>query len=298
MPDETYKWIEVSAERYMDINTNEPSLLGVIKDIDQRVKSRKEIEKLNSDLEQMVTLRTKELQNAVSELESFSYSVSHDLRAPLRGMHGYANMITEDHGGNLDPEVVRLVDTIKSNARQMGQLIDDLLEFSRLGKKSIAKTIVNTIPIVDKIIEETKLSNPNVKFEIINLNPILADKALITAVFANIISNAAKYSSKKEKPTITISSELKDHNIIYSIKDNGAGFDMAYYKKLFGVFQRLHSHQEFSGTGVGLAIVDKIIKKHGGEIWAESVLNEGATFFFSLPTTSHSNIQINQQLRI
>ncbi len=228
--------------------------------------------------------RANELIVANKELESFSYSVSHDLRAPLRAILGYAQMLKANEENKMGPEANRLMNNIVNNTKKMGQLIDDLLTFSRLGRKELVKITVSMDDLVRSICNEFKNEqhSRDIEFHIKPLLSAPADAIAIKQVWLNLISNAVKYSKLKAKTIIEIDSEMKGDEIIYSIKDNGAGFDMRYANKLFGVFQRLHSDEEFEGTGVGLAIVQRIIIKHGGRLWAESTVNEGASFFFTL----------------
>jgi len=229
--------------------------------------------------------RTMQLELANKELESFSYSVSHDLRAPLRAVGGYARMLEEDYDALFDDEGKRLLGEVQQNAKKMGILIDDLLSFSRLGRKEIKKTNVDMNALTANMLLEIGQSishHAQIKFS--NLLPLRADHTLMERVMTNLLSNAIKYSSKEETPVISIASKKEDRQIIYSITDNGVGFDMQFGHKLFGVFQRLHSTEEFQGTGVGLAIVQRIIHKHEGRIWAEGKERQGATFFFSMPT--------------
>jgi signal transduction histidine kinase len=215
--------------------------------------------------------------------ESFSYSISHDLRAPLRAIKGYAQIFSEDYGGKLDTEGIRLLDTIQYNALKMGKLIDDLLALSHLGRKEILKTEVDMNILTQNVINDINTTITH-KAEINTsiLHTVKADYNLLYQVMTNLVSNAIKYSSKAENPVVEISSEEKNGEIIYTVNDNGAGFDMEYADKLFGVFQRLHSQEEFEGTGVGLAIVQRIISKHGGKVWAKGIVNEGAVFTFTL----------------
>ena len=230
--------------------------------------------------------RAAELIIANKELESFSYSVSHDLRAPLRAVNGYARMLEEDYEALFDDEGKRLLGEIQKNASKMGTLIDDLLAFSRLGRKEVKKSDINMEALVKNVLAEIRQASPfkaDVKSG--GLLPVKADYALMVQVITNLLSNAIKYSSAKENALVEISSRAENGNVIYAVKDNGVGFDMQYEHKLFGVFQRLHSAEEFPGTGVGLAIVQRIIHKHGGKIWAEAKLKEGAVFSFSLPNT-------------
>jgi PAS domain S-box-containing protein len=218
------------------------------------------------------------------ELEAFTYSVSHDLRAPLRAVSGYSNMLQEDFEKDLGNEGKRLIDVIKYNAEKMGRLIDDLLAFSRLGRKEIIKTRENMQDLVDGVLIELNKTMPhNAEIKIGKMLKAKVDYGLMHQVMLNLVSNAVKYSSKKEKPVVEICSERNGKEIIYSVKDNGVGFDMKYAAKLFGVFQRLHSMEEFEGTGVGLAIVQRVIAKHHGRVWAEGKVNGGATFYIALP---------------
>ncbi|MBS1520248.1 MAG: HAMP domain-containing protein [Bacteroidetes bacterium] len=237
------------------------------------------------DLEQKVQERTGQLERANKELDAFSYSVSHDLRTPLRAINGYAVMLQEDYGPQFDAEGNRIINNIVTNATRMGRLIDDLLAFSKLGKKDLVLTQVDMQELAHTVINEL-LQNENDKdynIQIIGLPPAKADAGMIRQVLMNLISNAIKYSSKKEHPVIEIGGEENDTYTSYFVRDNGAGFDMAYADKLFGVFQRLHSQEEFEGTGVGLALVKRIIDKHHGTIRAEGQEGQGATFYFHLP---------------
>jgi len=235
----------------------------------------------------MFRLRKKvenELELSNKELEAFSYSVSHDLRAPLRAIHGYTKILTEDYQDKMDDEGRLMMNSIISNSDRMGQLIDDLLAFSRLGKKEMQITEVNMTQLAQDALAELKNSSESFHCKVI-IHPLLpakADRSLLYQVVSNLISNAVKYSGKKDSPVVEISSVEKDGEHIYSIKDNGEGFNMNYYDKLFGVFQRLHSNTEFEGTGIGLALVKRIMVRHGGRIWAEAELGKGATFSFSL----------------
>lgn len=218
------------------------------------------------------------------ELESFSYSVSHDLRAPLRAINGFTGIIYEDHSATLDDDAKRMMRTIMFNAKKMSQLIDDLLNFSRLSRRELAKNTIAMNDMVEAICNELKdlHANRNIEFKIHALPNVIAD-GMIKQVWENLISNAVKYSGQRENAVVEIKTETKAGEVIFSVTDNGAGFDMRYANKLFGVFQRLHSEDEFEGTGVGLAIVQRVISKHGGRVWAHSRVNEGATFCFSLP---------------
>ncbi|MEO6720116.1 MAG: PAS domain S-box protein, partial [Ferruginibacter sp.] len=225
-----------------------------------------------------------QLMAANKELEAFSYSVSHDLRAPLRAVNGYARIMEEDYSNSLDNEGRRLLKVIKDSGNRMGLLIDDLLAFSRLGRKEIRRSAINMNELAKNVVAEINETTPhtaNIRVE--PLHPVMGDYSLLNHVMVNLILNGIKYSAKKEHPVVTISSKKEGRELIFSISDNGVGFDMKYVHKLFGVFQRLHSTEEFPGTGVGLAIVQRIINKHGGRVWAEAKINEGAVFSFAIP---------------
>lgn len=221
-----------------------------------------------------------------NELESFTYSVSHDLRAPLRSIDGYTKILQEDYGLKLEPEANRLLQIVRRNTRRMGKLIDDLLDFARLGRKELAQTTVHMNSLVDHVrqeLMEVEIGR-QIEFKIGSLYSVKGDLGMIRQVWINLISNALKYSQKQPLARIEIGCTNDNNHITYYIRDNGVGFDMKYVNKLFGVFQRLHKVEEFEGTGVGLALVHRIIARHGGKIWAEASVNEGATFYFFIPT--------------
>jgi light-regulated signal transduction histidine kinase (bacteriophytochrome) len=222
------------------------------------------------------------------ELEAFSYSVSHDLRAPLRSINGYAQILVEDHSGKLDDEGNRVIGTIIKNSNRMGQLIDDLLDFSHANRKKIAKSQIDMNeflqPILTELVEQEK--SRDIRIDVKPLLPCFADVNMIRQVWVNLLSNALKYTRKNTTAQIELGSIRENDETIYYVKDNGVGFNMQYYDKLFGVFQRLHKMEDFDGTGVGLALVKRIIERHDGRIWAEAKLNEGAAFYFSIPGIS------------
>jgi light-regulated signal transduction histidine kinase (bacteriophytochrome) len=254
------------------------------RDISEKKRIEKEILDLNVELEERVLKRTEELHQANKELESFSYSVSHDLRAPLRSIHGYINILQEQYEEQLDEEGKRLLDIVLKSSQRMGRLIDDLLSFSKLGRSELKRSLIPMEAMVKEIIDECLKSEAHRKIEVhIDALPgVLADASTIKQVWVNLISNAIKYSKLTSHAQIHIGFTEDEESVTYFVKDNGAGFDMKYYDKLFGVFQRLHSTKQFEGTGVGLAIVQRILIRHGGTIRAEAKLNEGATFFFTL----------------
>ena len=227
-------------------------------------------------------------QEVNKELEAFSYSVSHDLRSPLRAINGYSKILQEDFSSDIGRDGMKALDAILNNSKKMGDLIDDLLTFSRLGRTALATSEINMAALVQSTIdEETNGDTQNIEFTIKDLLPSHGTASLIKQVWVNLISNAIKFSKIKVNPHIEIGSYHNEENfVVYYVKDNGAGFDIQYYNKLFGVFQRLHSQNEFEGTGIGLAIVHKIIQRHNGTVWAESKLNEGSCFYFSLPVNN------------
>lgn len=232
-----------------------------------------------------LSARAAQLELVNKELESFSYSVSHDLRIPLRAVSGYAGMLTEDYESVLDAEGQRLLRVIRENSKRMGMLIDDLLAFSKLGRQSLSASAIDMLALADNVLAELAGQQVNHPFQlhIAPLPTAWGDRALLRQVWINLLSNAIKYSSKAAEPEVWISGMTTATECIYSVRDNGVGFDMAFYDKLFGVFQRLHSAEEFPGTGVGLAIVQRIVLRHAGRVWAESSPGQGATFYFALP---------------
>jgi PAS domain S-box-containing protein len=229
--------------------------------------------------------RTRQLEDSNKELASFSYSVSHDLRAPLRAIDGFTKMLIKGLYGNLSDEDKRRFDVIRDKTREMGKLIDDLLDFSRLGRQAISFSVINMEALVNEIVAEYQeiADDCTLQLTVGKLPYALGDRSLIKQVFTNLVANAVKFSQQRKPAIIEIGGSQEEREDIYYVKDNGAGFDMAYYHKLFSVFQRLHSNEEFEGTGVGLAIVQRIINRHGGRVWAEGKINEGAAFYFSLP---------------
>ena len=233
-----------------------------------------------TELEARVAERTSSLKALNQELESFSYSVSHDLRAPLRAVDGYARMLEEDYAGALDAEARRLLGVVRGNARRMGQLIDDLLAFSRLGRQAAASAPVDMTRLAREAAEELRGGRT---VELAALPQTKGDAALLKQVWLNFVGNALKYSSKKPDARVEIGGREEPRETVYWVRDNGAGFDMRYAEKLFGVFQRLHRAEEFEGTGIGLAIVQRVVTRHGGRVWAEGKPGEGACFYFSLP---------------
>jgi PAS domain S-box-containing protein len=262
-------------------------LLGITDDITAQKNAEEAIRALNVSLE----ARADQLQIANKELESFSYSVSHDLRAPLRAIAGFSRIFEEDYGDRLDNEGRRLLKVIRDNSHRMGTLIDDLLAFSRLGRQALTTQKIDMKGLATSVIEELRTSGIESNVTIGDLPHAKADPALLKQVWVNLLSNAIKYSGKNPSPQIDVGVQAPNGHgeaPVYYVKDNGVGFDMQYQNKLFGVFQRLHRDDEFAGTGVGLAIVHRVVTRHGGKIWAEAEVGKGATFYFTLPEVTEA----------
>jgi light-regulated signal transduction histidine kinase (bacteriophytochrome) len=226
--------------------------------------------------------RTAELAAANKELDAFSYSVSHDLRAPLRAVDGYSRMIEEDYGERLDAEGRRLLAVVRDSSQRMGRLIDDLLGLSRAGRAKLAPATVDMAALVREVQGEAG-GESHASVELGDIPKGFGDRALLKQVWVNLMQNAFKYSAKRDRPRIEVGGSSDGAETVYWVRDNGVGFDMKYYHKLFGVFQRLHRADEFPGTGIGLAIVKRVVARHGGRVWGEGRLGEGAAFFFALP---------------
>ncbi len=283
-------WISWTNKPLYDAEGNLVEILSIGNDITMLKQAENEIQKLNSELEQRVADRTHQLVEVNRNLESFTYSVSHDLRAPLRAVSGYSTILLDDLPG-ISEKDRRYLELVRQNAHEMGRLIDDLLHFSRLGQRSLQKQTIYPAPFIREILQELK-SDPgvgNVEFKVGDLPPCEADPALMKQVLINLLSNAIKFSRMRDPPVVEIGSIEKDGRKVNFVRDNGIGFDMRYADKIFGVFQRLHNSDEYEGTGVGLAIVHRIIELHGGSIWVESAPDQGTTFYFTCGPESPKN---------
>jgi light-regulated signal transduction histidine kinase (bacteriophytochrome) len=265
------------------------ALRGLIQDQECGLEDQRAAEQglrtLNAELEERVALRTAQLETANKDLEGFSYSVSHDLRAPIRAIGGFCTLLTKDHLAQLDTEAQRKLAVIKSEAERMGVLIDDLLAFSRLGRKALQPVEIDMQDLASSTYK--RLINGHqqrpIDFRVGALPRATADRSLLEQVWVNLLSNAIKFSGKKDAPVVEVGAIAEESEYVYFVRDNGAGFDPRYQQKLFGVFQRLHHSDEYPGTGVGLALVQRIVTRHGGRVWADARLGEGATFHFTLP---------------
>jgi PAS domain S-box-containing protein len=275
-------WFEAHAVAFQ--LDGETRVLWLARNITRQKNAEEEIRLLNSELEERVRRRTAELEAVVQQMEEFTYTVSHDLRTPLRGINGFAGILANDYQNHLPPEGQDYLLRIQRNSLNMGKLIDDLLEFSRLGRKSITQHQIDLAGLCREILRdfEQEISSRSVKITLPELPYARADYDLMKSVMTNLLSNALKFTRRQNNPEIEIGSLRKDGKTVYYVRDNGVGFDMSYANKIFGVFQRLHEDSDFEGTGVGLAIVQRIISKHGGKVWAESQVHEGTTFYFTL----------------
>jgi PAS domain S-box-containing protein len=261
-------------------------LLGISEDVTERKAALAQIEKLNHSLRQ----HSDRLEAANKELEAFCYSVSHDLRAPLRHISGFVDMLLQHSGQVLDERGRKCVDTIAASARRMAKLIDDLLEFSRMGRAELGKARVPLDPLVKEVLYELEgeAEGRRIEWRVAPLPLVEGDRAMLRQVFINLISNALKYTRPRREAQIEIGARVENDETVIVVRDNGVGFSMDYVHRLFGVFQRLHRQEEFEGTGIGLANVRRIIHRHGGRTWAEAEVDRGASFYFSLPQLRES----------
>ncbi len=256
----------------------------VLTDITERVNAQEALRQLTAQLEQRVVERTAQLVAANKEMEAFSYSISHDLKAPLRAIDGFSIILLEDYAANLPPEAQKYLNRVCANVVKMRQMVDGLLSLARLGRNDFEPKMQATTAVVRRALEELKAETADREIEIV-VNPLpncTADAVLLRQVFANLLANAIKFTSKTPNARIEVGATEDKGQVVFYVRDNGAGFNMHYADKLFGAFQRLHSEDEFAGTGIGLTIVQRIIHRHGGRVWAEGEVNHGATFYFTL----------------
>ena len=278
-------WLNAQAELYRDEHGKPIRLLGTILDITDRKLIQEQILRLNEELEVRVQQRTAQLEAANKELEAFSYSVSHDLRAPLRHTSGYVDLLVKKFKSDLTEKGQHYLDSIADSVHQMGVLIDDLLQFSKTGRAEMRQSELDMNVILKDVMVPLRRDNSSrtIEWSVDPLPKVFCDAAMMKLVWMNLLSNAVKFTKTREYARINISVQENDKESIFCIQDNGVGFDMKFSQKLFGVFQRLHSMEEFEGTGIGLANVRRIVSRHGGRTWVEAELDKGATFYFSLP---------------
>ena len=295
--DGSYRWFINQAVLLRDEKGDPREIIGTWRDISERKQAEKEIKRLNEELEQRVIERTAQLEAANKELEAFSYSVSHDLRAPLRHVIGFVNLLEKEKRSTLDEEGIEYLDLISESAKRMGNLIDDLLTFSRMGRFEMKKTEVNTEQLVKEVMGELheEMEGRDIVWKNGELPEVYGDRSMLRLVFMNLISNALKYTRTRSKTEIELGCVQEADTDVFFVRDNGVGFNMKYVDKLFGVFQRLHREEEFEGTGIGLANVQRIVHRHGGKTWAEGSVDEGATFYFSLPKNRRMIYEYSEQ---
>lgn len=272
-----------------------PFKLSFILPVLSRALAVRRLRKEKAELEEHLRERTTELEVANKELESFSYSVSHDLRAPLRAVAGYSSMVLRQYSSQIPADAQRLLNQVNASAQRMGQLIDGLLHFSRLGRAPLSKRPVNVSLMVRDVLAELQADQGDrqIQLEVMELPGCVGDPLLLKQVFLNLLSNAFKFTRKKPEAQIKVGCRRENAENVYFVQDNGAGFDMTYAEKLFGVFQRLHHLDDFDGTGVGLSIVHRIIQRHGGRIWVDARVEQGATFYFTLEETGKNEPEPN-----
>lgn len=272
-----------------DLQRTNGELMQLTQDLESRVTQRtEEVRRLNEDLEGRVEERTAQLAAVNKELEAFSYSVSHDLRAPLRAIDGFCKALIEEHGEQFDPQACRYLERVRTGSQKMSRLIDDLIGLSRINRTGLRKEPISLTELGRSVVADLRDRDPlrKVNIEIADGLSARADARLTTIVLVNLLGNAWKYSAKRPDAQIALGQQNKESETVFYVRDNGAGFNMTYADKLFAPFQRLHPDSEFEGTGIGLATVQRIVSRHGGRIWAEGAVDKGATFYFTLGETT------------
>jgi len=293
--DGEYRWFDTQAVRLRDAGGHTVKWFGANTDMTERKRAEEEIRKLNAELEQRVRERTAELEAANKELETFSYSVSHDLRAPLRGIDGFSRILLEKCSAQLDDEGKDSLQRVRAATQRMGELIDDLLTLSRATRAELRRTTVDLTALAGEIVAELERAEPTRRVRWV-IAPGLAatgDRQLLRLVLDNLLNNALKFTGRQAEACIEFGAMKGEQGCAFYVRDNGVGFDMAYAGKLFGAFQRLHATADFPGTGIGLATVQRIIHRHGGRVWAEGQVNHGATFFFTLNLPTVNRLTVN-----
>jgi PAS domain S-box-containing protein len=286
-------WGRLNVSLVRDAEGKPDYSIGMVEDVTERKRAEEELRRVNADLEQRVRERTAALDSANKELSAFSYSVSHDLRAPLRHVTGFVNLLEQHAGASMDDKSRRYAGIIADSARRMGRLIDDLLEFSRTGRAELKKTVFELMPLIEEVRKEClrDASGRNVRWRLSALPEIAGDRSLLRLVFVNLISNALKFTRDRDPAEIEIGASPAENEVVICVRDNGVGFDPVYSAKLFGIFQRLHAAEEFEGTGIGLANVKRIVERHGGRVWAQGEVGRGAAFFVSLPRSADAELE-------
>jgi PAS domain S-box-containing protein len=289
-------WIEVSGSPLKDKNGAVCGGVAAFRDVTQRRAAEQEIRKLNEELEERVAQRTAQLETANHELEAFTYSVSHDLRAPLRHIGGFSKILSEDFGPGMPAEAQSHLKRIEEGARRMGLLVDELLNLARVGRHDLELRPTRLNLVIDEVVSllQREAEGRAVDWKIAELPPAQCDPILIKQVFQNVLANALKFTRPRERAVVEIGFRQENGQMAIMVRDNGVGFSMKYSDKLFGVFQRLHRAEDFEGTGIGLATVHRIIHKHGGRVWAEAEVDKGATFYFTLEASKATDIKANE----
>ena len=285
-PDGTRIWISINSQPLVPPGESRPhAVITTLHDISARIRAEHEVRTLNAQLKELVVDRTQQQEEAVADLESFSDCVSHDLRSPLRAIDNFSRILHEEYSHRLDDEGRRLIGVVRKNTARMATLIEGLLAFVRAGRRNLVLADIDLEALVSNVLDELapSLANRRVNIQMHEIPHVCGDRAVIRQVLMNLLSNAIKFTRSRELAQIQINAHLAGNELVCSVKDNGVGFESQYGHRLFGIFQRLHDADEFEGSGIGLGIVKRIIKKHGGRVWAEGSPGDGATFYFSVP---------------